>query len=116
DESATSPAPNTTANSGTAGAIGTGYIVNDVTNGQSGVVGTSFRFTNPGQGVGYVGSHVDVEWSAAINPYPPFSIEFWAKPNALGTDATGYGPVTSMNPYYFAANRSGWLFYMNSAG
>ena len=40
DESATSPAPNTTANSGTAGAIGTGYIVNDVTNAGSAVGGT----------------------------------------------------------------------------
>jgi hypothetical protein len=115
DESAASPIPNTTANSGTAG-VGTGYIVNDVTNAEPGVVGTSFRFTNPGQAVGYVGSKVEIQWSAAINPNPPFSIEFWAKPNALGSDATGYCPVSSMDGYYFGGNRSGWLFYMNGTG
>src|SRR5262249_2205806 len=93
DEAAASPAPNTTANSCTRAPIGKGYIVGAVTNGESGVVGTSFRFSNPGQAVGNVFTKVEIQWDAALNPSPPFSIEFWAKPAALGADATGYCPV-----------------------
>ena len=53
----------------------------------------------------------------ALNTAPPFSIEFWAKPNSLGTNDPGLCPLSSFDPnWYGGANRSGWLFYVNSNG
>jgi hypothetical protein len=103
-------------NSGSLAAAADGYAVLDVTNGAPGVVGTSFRFTNPNgydantASVGYFGSVVDVPYLAELNPDGPFTVEFWAKPARLSTD--DYCPLTSMDP---DQNRSGWLFYQTAA-
>jgi len=54
-----------------------------------------------------------VPWNAALNPNVPFSVEMWAKFNALGTDTTGTCPLSSFSPYdYGGGSRIGWLFYV----
>src|SRR5207247_5694112 len=54
--------------------------------------------------------------NAALNPNPPFSVEFWVKAAAQG-DSTGNCPLSSFaGAYFFPNNRSGWLFYVNSSG
>src|ERR1051325_11299900 len=117
DETATSPALNKLANSGSLGSIVDGIAVADVGKGQPGIVGNCIRLNNPGNVVGYCGSKVDITYNATINPAPPFSVEFWAKPNGLGTDGTGFCPLLSFNPNWFGGgNRSGYLFYLNNAG
>lgn len=117
DETTASPAINTVANSGTLGSAGNGHIVLDVGKGEPGKVGSAARFVNNGNTVGYCGSKIDVPYNAAINPVAPFSVEFWAKPNSLGADGTGFCPLSCFDPnFYGGANRSGWLFYLNSAG
>src|SRR5262245_60397464 len=117
DETASAPAVNKVANSGSLGSTGDGILVLDVDKGQSGVVGNSIRLNNPGNTVGYCGSKIDVPWNVALNPAAPFSVEFWVKPNALGGDGTGFCPLSSMNPnWYGGANRSGYLFYINNNG
>ncbi len=118
DETAMAPALNTVSNSGTLGSAGTGYAVMDATKGEPGIVGTCIRFNNPGVTIGHCGSKVNVPYNPALNPAPPFSIEFWAKPNALPvSDTTGVCPLSSFdNNWYGDANRSGWLFYVNNAG
>ena len=118
DETAAAPALNKLANSGTAGSSADGFGVMDVVNGQSGVVGTSVRLNNPGVTIGYAGSKIEVPYSAAIAPNYPFSVEFWAKPNALpASDTTGVCPLSCFNQNWFGgANRSGWLFYVRETG
>src|SRR5437879_5485842 len=116
NEAGPSPALNSVANSGSLGAAGNGYVVLDVGLGQSGanaVVGNAARFNNPGASTGPCGSKIDVPWSTAINPNPPFSVELWAKFNATGTDGTGLSPLSSFSPYdYGGGSRIGWLFYV----
>jgi len=54
DETTPSPAINSVANLGSAGAIGTGYVVGAVTLGEPGIVGSSVRLTNAAQTVGKI--------------------------------------------------------------
>src|SRR5262249_39445629 len=103
NETAASPPLNKITNSGSLGNIADGYPVQNtdpgVVKGEPGVVGTCLRFHNGGQtDVGNCLSKVDVPWNAALNPKPPFSVEFWAKPTALGSDSTGYSPLSNFNP------------------
>src|SRR5881394_183663 len=106
------PAPSIAKNAGSLAAAADGDAVLDVTNGAPGIVGTSFRFTNPNgydattPSVGYIGSVVDIPYFAELNPDGPYTVEFWAKPARLSTE--DYCPLTSMDP---DQNRSGWLFY-----
>ena len=117
NETATSPAPRKMANSGSLGSTADGYLVLDAANGQPGIVGNSIRLSNPGNTVGICGSKMDAPYSPGLNPSAPFSVEFWAKPNSLGSDGTGFCPISCFNPSWFGgANRSGWLFYLNNAG
>src|SRR5439155_19937091 len=117
NETAVSPALNKIANSGSLGANADGNVVLDVGKAEAGIVGSCIRLNNPGNTGGYAGSRVDVPWSAALNPKAPFTIEFWAKPNGLGSDTTGFCPLMSFNPFgYGGGNRSGWLFYLNNTG
>jgi len=118
NETASSPALNSVANSSTLGAAANGYVVLDVTKGQPGIVGNSIRLNNVGNTVGHCGSKVDVPYLAALNPASPFSIEFWTKPGpSLGGDGTGFCPLSCFNPnWYGGGNRSGWLFYVNNNG
>lgn len=117
NESTASPALNRVVNAGSAGSAADGYVVLDVGKGETGKIGKSIRLVNTGNTVGHCGSKVDVPYSAAINPTAPFSVEFWAKPNSLGADGTGFCPISCFDPnFYGGANRSGWLFYLNNAG
>src|SRR6185436_19562404 len=81
DETAASPALNLCTNAGSLGSSADGNVILDVIKGQTGKVGNCIRLNNPGWTVGYAGSKVDVPWSGPLNPNPPFTIEFWAKPN-----------------------------------
>lgn len=100
--------------------FGTGYIVADVDQGEPGIVGNSVRFNNPdfsnADNVGDATSKVEFPWNAALDPLPPFSVEFWAKPTQISSDTTGLCAVSSMNPYYLSANRSGYIFYLGVNG
>lgn len=117
NETTASPPIREVANLGTVGAAANGYLVLDAAMGEPGKIGSAVRLVNSGNVIGYCGSKVDVPFNAGINPRPPFSIEFWAKPNRLGVDATGSCPISSLEPqWYGGGNRSGWLFYMNNAG
>src|SRR5262249_23127948 len=116
NESIPSPGLNKLTNSGSLGSAGDGYAVLDVIKGQSGIVGNCIRLNNTNGDPGYCGSKVDVPFNAALNPQPPFTIEFWAKPTILG-DSTGLCPISSMNPSDSSGgNRSGYLFYLPSSG
>lgn len=117
NEAVASPSPNIVANSGSLGSVGNGYIVMDVGKGEPGKVGNAIRLNNTSQSTAICGSKVDVPFNPALNPAAPFSVEFWAKPNGLGTDADGLSPISCFNPnWYGGGNRTGWIFYLNNAG
>lgn len=116
DETSSSPALNQVANSSTLGSVVNGNVVMDADKGQPGILGSCVRLRNTGNNIAYCGSKIDVPYHPAINPAPPFSIEFWAKAASLGADSTGFCPVSSMNPHFNSVNRSGWLFYLNNSG
>jgi len=125
DETATSPAINTISNLGSAGAVGTAYVVQAVTGVAGGVVGNCVQFTNNGQNIADCFSRIDIPNTPALNPVPPFTIEFWAKPNAPfapindETPATGLSPVSSLTvtgASSFEGARSGYVFYANPGG
>jgi hypothetical protein len=121
NETAPSPALDTVTNSSPLGSIANGYVVENGTNllkGQPGIVGNCLLFYNAGNtDVGNCLAKVDVPFNVALNPPPPFSVEFWAKPNSLGGDSTGDSPVSNFNPnWYNGGNRTGWLFYLNNTG
>jgi hypothetical protein len=116
DEATTSPPLYTITNYSSMGAVLNGYGVGTVISGQPGIVGNCARFSNPGNAVGSLFSKIDVPWNAAINPNPPFSIEFWAKPNSLGMDASGSCPLENYDPNFAGSSRAGWYFYVNNAG
>ncbi len=119
NEATPSPALNTVSSATALGPSGTGYFIEsldgiDGTKGEPGVIGTSVRFYNAGNVVGYSGSKIDIPHTPALNPEPPFTIEFWAKPNTLGNDA--FSPLSNLNSYFTGSNRSGWIFYASGAG
>ncbi len=118
DETTASPPLNEITNASTLGGVADGYVVDGAAKGEPGVVGNSIRFTNP-QAVtnaGFLGSKIDVPYAAALNPNPPFSIEFWAKPNTFSGDPAGYCPLSNMDPNFSGASRAGWVFYVSSNG
>jgi len=123
DEVATSPALNSVANSSPLGSIANGCVVGAAAPGEPGIVGNSVRFFHTSSSdVGLCTSKIDVPYNAALNPGPPFTIEFWAKPASLQTyggdtaPPTGTCPISNFDPNWYGANRSGWLFYMNNVG
>ncbi|HEY5909837.1 MAG TPA: LamG-like jellyroll fold domain-containing protein [Verrucomicrobiae bacterium] len=118
NETTPSPALNKLANASALGSAADGYAVLDVGKGETGVVGKAIRLNNPGAATGFCGSRVDVPYNSALNPMPPFSIEFWAKPNSLApADATGLCPLSNFDPnWYGGGDRAGWLFYVNPSG
>src|SRR5450759_2593374 len=120
DSSATAPLFVVT-NGGSAGSAANGYVVQTVSDtptlGQSGLIGNCVRFSNPGNTVGLCDSKIEVPWQSGLNQNPPFSVEFWAKPNSLGADSTGFSPLEDFNPSgNNGGSRRGWLFYLNNAG
>ena len=119
NETTASPPLNKVANSGSV-ADADGYFVLDTELGQTGanaIVGNAVRLNNAGSALGYCGSKIDVPFTPGLNPNPPFSVEFWAKPNSITSDSTGVSPLSDFNPNSFGGgNRSGWLFYVNNNG
>jgi len=116
DESATSPGLRRLANSGQLGSTADGYAVLTAATGLPGRVGSCVRLYNPTNSLGWCGSKVDINYHPTLNKTGPFSVEFWVKPNTLGADATGFCPLSSMMNDFGASSRSGYLFYINSAG
>ena len=117
DETVISPPLNKITNATALGSIADGFCVADATKGQPGIVGNSVRFNNPGNVVGFCGSKIDVPYNAALNPNPPFSIEFWTKPNSLGSDTSfGFCPLENLDPNFSSGSRAGWIFYLNNTG
>jgi len=107
------PAAAVASNSSSLGASLTGYGFSGALSGQPGIVGTSYQFANTNLSVGYFGSHVDVPYTAALNPNGPFSVELWAKP-ALPTPDL-FCPAASIDlSQNTGASREGWVFYQNS--
>jgi uncharacterized protein (TIGR03382 family) len=56
------------------------------------------------------GTRTTVGFQSALNPVAssPFTIEFWAKPDAVTDDNIGPSPVFNRP---FTTNRSGWVFF-----
>ncbi len=118
DETNVSPPLNVITNASTLGSIANGFCVDNPVKGQPGIIGTSIQFVNPdvSSDVGFLGNKIDVPWNAALNPHPPYSIEFWANPTALSYDSTGFCPLSNFDPNFSGGSRAGWLFYVNSLG
>src|SRR5271156_4978446 len=102
NETAASPPLYVITNSSTLGGALNGYGVDTnevlaanhdtgipVISGQPGIVGNCARLSNAGDDTAFCYSKIDVPWNAANNPNPPFTIEFWAKPNSVSADSTG---------------------------
>ena len=105
-----SPPLNTLTNYGSLGATGNGIAVRQVTKGQPGKVGNAISLYNGGSAIACY-SKVDVPYSAALNPKPPFSAEFWAYPTR--NDQT-LCAISSMDcQLNGGGSRQGWLVYEN---
>ncbi len=116
NETATSPPQNKVANASTLGSIIDGAVILDAAKGESGVVGNSVRFFNPGVAAGYAGSKLDIPYNAALNKSGPFSVEVWVKPNSLGGDSAGMAVFSSIMNDFVPSGRRGYLLYMNNNG
>ena len=119
-----SPAINTISNLGSTGAAGTGYVLSGALTGEPGIVGHSVRVFNLSQDVGQETNMVDIPNLPELNPEPPFTIEYWMKPNLpfepndstnaqgnLIPDTTGLCVLSSLSPNPEQDSRSGYLFY-----
>jgi hypothetical protein len=112
NESVTAPAVNTIANLGSLGPWD-GYAADGALTGQPGVVGNSVRLIdNSGANLDCI-TRIDIPNNPALNPPPPWSIEFWANPTTLSTDATGLAVLSSDSPYPNFDSRSGYLVYLH---
>jgi hypothetical protein len=107
-----SPPLNLVTNHGSVGSAGNAVVVRNCTKGQTGMVGNSISINNSGAGSVDCSGKVDVPFNAALNPAPPFTIEFWANPNR--NDAT-LCALSSMDCQLGGGgSRKGWLFYLDS--
>ena len=91
-------------NVGSLGAAGNGTHAGNVLVYQPGAVATGPDYTSYYDGAG---AHTTIPYNAALNPASgsPFTIEFWAKPQASDNDDCPlFNRVT-------AGNRSGWAFF-----
>jgi len=112
----TGPALNAVTNYSTLGSAANGYVVT-AAKGTPGIVGNGILLSNPGGAAGYGYTFVDVPFNAALNPQPPFSIEFWANANSYSSDGNGLTPLANFNPNDFGGgDRAGWLFYLTGSG
>ena len=98
------PVPLQATNRGTVGAGGNGSYVGSVVRGVSGVVAGSKATSFSG------GAWVNIPNSAALNPNPPFSVEYWIKPNPVAGGLTC--PISSTD--FVPTPRLGWLFYTDA--
>ena len=95
------------------GSLGTNenlYCFQGVAQGQPGVVGNAFGFSNPGQVVPYLGTHADVPYAPQFNPNGLFSVELWVRPTGFVTDL--FCPAAAVDDSQNSGNsRAGWIFY-----
>ena len=97
-------------NSGALGSPGNGLGFGAPARGEPGLVGQSFRFSNPSLDAGFVGSHVDVPYNPALNPNGPFTVELWAEPTNDVPDF--FSPASSVDSTQNGGNsRFGWNTY-----
>jgi len=114
EETNASPAVNIISNYGSVGAAGTGYVADGALTGAAGIVGNAVLLVNGGNAVGDCYTRVDIPNIAALNPAPPFTIEFWTKPTSISTDSTGVCILSSLSPFPGDVSRSGYLVYENN--
>ncbi|HEV2207266.1 MAG TPA: LamG-like jellyroll fold domain-containing protein [Verrucomicrobiae bacterium] len=95
------PPPLLATNLGSAGAVNNGGYLGNFTRGVAGVLAgsTATYFTG--------GGWVQVPNTPTLNPNPPFSVEFWIKPNPAAGALTCPLSSTDFTP----TPRLGWLFY-----
>jgi hypothetical protein len=118
ETNASSPPVDTVSNLGSAGIAATGYLLGGAIRGETrGAVNNYVMFTNNGQNIAYCYTRLDIPNLAALNPQPPFTIEFWAKvnspfnPTGDGTPPTGVAAIASLSPFPNLTSRSGYVFY-----
>jgi hypothetical protein len=117
NETTPSPPPDLISNLGSAGPAGNGFAAGGALTGQpNGIVGNCARLINEGDTVGACNTRIDIPNLAALNPEPPFTIEFWANPASLSADSTGMCVLSSLSPFPGDTSRSGYLFYVNTVG
>jgi hypothetical protein len=115
NEPATSPPLEIITNASPLGSVANGFCVGGPLLAQPGIMGNCIQFLNPGDGTGSVPTKADVPWNAALNPKPPFSVEFWTKPTTIPTDSTGNCALENFDPNWGSGgSRAGWLFYLSS--
>jgi hypothetical protein len=62
------------------------------------------QVTNPGQG-----GQVDIPYALELNPYGPWSVEAWVRPDDV--DIVFRTPISSINDTNFGNNVTGWNLY-----
>ena len=104
------PLPDVASNLGTLGVVADGEYLGKPALAQPGaLVGssdTAANFTG--------GQWTSVPYSFEINPYPPFTVECWVKPNSLQTADNVVTPLASLRRVTPAAE--GWIFYQSATG
>jgi hypothetical protein len=116
-ETNASPPIDLVSNYGSAGAAATGYLDGAIRGQSGGIVGNCVAFTNTGQDAWFCYSRLDIPNLPALNPEPPFTIEFWARVNEPfdpvndSTPPAGLCPLASDSPFPYDSSRSGYLFY-----
>jgi hypothetical protein len=96
-------------NIGTLGAAGNGTHTGNVLVYKPGAVAVGPDYSSYYDGTG---PHTTIPWQSALNPASgsPFTVEFWAKPEASDNDDCPlFNRVSS-------GNRSGWAFFQRAAG
>jgi hypothetical protein len=110
DETNQPPRAAIATNAGSLGNSGTGFVINNVTPAQPGIVGTSFHFSNPELLIELLGGHVDIPYTPALNPNGPFTIELWANPAQITSDF--FSPAAALDANQNDSNaRIGWILY-----
>jgi hypothetical protein len=104
------PPADVVANAGSLGAVGNAFGLGDPVQGEPGIVGQSFRFSNTNMDVTYLGAHADVPFNPGLNPAAAFSVELWAMPAQAFTDV--FCPAASVDASLNSGNsRFGWVLY-----
>jgi hypothetical protein len=104
---------NVLANSGSVGSSADGYAIMDGVKANP-VWWEIDPFNNPDSTITYAGSKVDA-FQHGDQSNRPFSIEFWAKPTSTSVMPPAIARLL-LQQGSGGANRSGWLFYVNSTG
>jgi len=110
NESEAPPPADIVANAGSLGPTGNGFGVASPLQGEPGMAGSSFRFSNPNLNAGYFGAHMDIPYHAALNPGGAFTVEVWAQPAREVVDLLCV--AASVDGSQNAGNgRFGWVLY-----